>query len=38
MKKYLIKMMLAVIIVVASGVNIYNSQKENGNSHLVFVF
>ena len=29
MKKYLIKMMLAVIIVVASGVNIYNSQKLN---------
>lgn len=37
MKKYLIKMMLAVIIVVAGGVNIYNSQKENGISDVVLV-
>ena len=35
MKKNLIKMMLAAVVVVASGVNIYNSQKENGMSDVV---
>ena len=35
MKKNLIKMMLAAIVVVASGVNIYNSQKESGMSDIV---
>ena len=34
MKKNLIKMMLAAIVV-ASGVNIYNSQKESGISDVV---
>lgn len=33
MKKNLIKMLLAAIVV-ASGVNIYNSQKENGMSDI----
>ena len=35
MKKNLIKMMLVAIVVVASGVNIYNSQKESGISDVV---
>ena len=35
MKKNLVKMMLAAVVVVASGVNIYNSQKENGMSDVV---
>lgn len=35
MKKNLIKMMLAAVVVVASGVNIYNSQKESGISDVV---
>ena len=35
MKKNLIKMMLAAIVVVASGVNIYNSQKESSISDIV---
>lgn len=35
MKKNFIKMMFAAIVVVASGVNIYNSQKENVLSDIV---
>ena len=35
MKKNLVKMMLAAIVVLASGVNIYNSQKESGMSDVV---
>ena len=35
MKKNLIKMMLATVVAVASGVNIYNSQKESGMSDVV---
>ena len=35
MKKNLIKMMLAAVVVVASGVNIYNSQKESSMSDVV---
>lgn len=34
MKKNLIKMMLATVAVVASSVNIYNSQKEYGMSDI----
>ena len=32
MKKNLIKMMLVAVVVIASGVNIYNSQKKSGIS------
>ena len=35
MKKNLVKMMLAAIVVLASGVNIYNSQKVSGMSDVV---
>ncbi len=35
MKKNLIKMMLVAVVVIASGVNIYNSQKKSGISDVV---
>ncbi|MBR4924045.1 MAG: hypothetical protein IKY99_10600 [Bacteroidaceae bacterium] len=35
MKKNFIKLMLVAMVVVASGVNIYNSQKESGMSDVV---